>query len=303
MGSPIGRPLSPLDVVDDPVTPGAPPVPSTNPLDTLTPDGVLDLEPDRVILTQLSDESKYVEFDYNPEKVSLSRSAELHEKASIQASNNETALKLSGNLLLELHDVRFVGVDLQTRMEQLLAWTQGTPAVAAPAGDDVLPAIPSVPAGGDPGGRSTTMTPNNSPVSTGATGAAGATAAPNLEQLQFFWGKGTNRVVTVKDVNITYTKFGSDGVPLAATVTKITLQCYGPNRPGTNPTSGGLPGRSSHVLVSGESLVGLANSTYGSPRAWRALAEANGLDDPLRLAPGHPIYLPSPRELHQPGAV
>ena len=46
------------------------------------------------------------------------------------------------------------------------------------------------------------------------------------------------------------------------------------------------------VVRQGQTLAGIAAREYGDPRAWRAIAEANGLDDPLALAPGRHLVLP-----------
>jgi nucleoid-associated protein YgaU len=65
----------------------------------------------------------------------------------------------------------------------------------------------------------------------------------------------------------------------------------------TNPTSGGLPGRESHRVTAGENLQTISQRTYGSPSYWRAVADANGIDDPLSVRPGDLVSLPSPQEI------
>jgi nucleoid-associated protein YgaU len=105
--------------------------------------------------------------------------------------------------------------------------------------------------------------------------------------------------VTLRRLAVTYDRFSSAGLPLAAT-TNLQLQGFEIRYPAQNPTSGGLAGRASHTVVAGESLIGVATATYGTPRSWRAVAEANGLDDPLRLTPGRQLYLPSREELASP---
>ena len=51
-----------------------------------------------------------------------------------------------------------------------------------------------------------------------------------------------------------------------------------------NPTSGGVVGRRSVTIDAGDTLSAVAFAEYGNPNMWRALAEANNIDDPLRLA-------------------
>jgi len=47
------------------------------------------------------------------------------------------------------------------------------------------------------------------------------------------------------------------------------------------------------VFDAGDSLPAVAYREYGNPNLWRALAEANGVDDPLRLRPGTSLLVPS----------
>ena len=65
---------------------------------------------------------------------------------------------------------------------------------------------------------------------------------------------------------------------------------------GTNPTSGSEAGLRVHVLSEGETLHSVAWAEYGQARFWRALARFNEIDDPMRLALGTRLLLPSPRE-------
>ena len=65
----------------------------------------------------------------------------------------------------------------------------------------------------------------------------------------------------------------------------------------TNPTSGGITGQQSHTFTQGENLQNVATSRYGLPGAWRQLAEANGIDDPMRVRPGRQLAMPPPSEI------
>jgi nucleoid-associated protein YgaU len=47
------------------------------------------------------------------------------------------------------------------------------------------------------------------------------------------------------------------------------------------------------VVKRGQSLATIASAEYGDPRAWRIIADANGIDNPLRLAPGTRLLLPA----------
>jgi nucleoid-associated protein YgaU len=97
---------------------------------------------------------------------------------------------------------------------------------------------------------------------------------------------------------VTYERFTPDGKPIAAKATLRFNACsLPPTR--TNPTSGGLPGRRAHTLVAGENLQHVAVANYGRPGAWRALAAANGVENPLAVRPGTAIYIPALAELEE----
>ncbi len=49
------------------------------------------------------------------------------------------------------------------------------------------------------------------------------------------------------------------------------------------------------VVKRGQSLATIAAVEYGDPRAWRIIADANGIDNPLGLAPGTRLLLPARR--------
>lgn len=124
----------------------------------------------------------------------------------------------------------------------------------------------------------------------------GSATAAELPKLTFTWGTAISYKVTISSVVVTYERFTSSGQPVRAKV-KLTLQYEGDPPTGTNPTSGGIPGRRSHILVAGENLQHVAMASYGKPGAWRALAAANGIEDPLAVQPGTVIYLPARAEL------
>lgn len=125
--------------------------------------------------------------------------------------------------------------------------------------------------------------------------------ATQLPTLVFQWGPpvmGFSWECTMASLNVNYVRFGPDGIPSRAKVTMSLMEQ--PSLLGispTNPTSGGIAGRERHVVVEGESLVTIAQRTYGNPRAWRPLAAANGIDDPFRVSPGTVVYLPAYEEL------
>jgi nucleoid-associated protein YgaU len=111
----------------------------------------------------------------------------------------------------------------------------------------------------------------------------------------FGWGKKMSVTAFVKSVSAKYTLFKPDGTPVRAVVT-LDLQEIPGTTPKQNPTSGGFDVRTSHTVVSGDSLQSIAFQEYGDPNLWRAIATANGVTDPLRLRSGLRLLIPTPEE-------
>ncbi|WP_406495919.1 LysM peptidoglycan-binding domain-containing protein [Streptomyces sp. NBC_00846] len=112
----------------------------------------------------------------------------------------------------------------------------------------------------------------------------------------FHWGGLTGFPGYVSQVQAKYTLFTTSGVPIRA-VCQVTMEEISGDTPGQNPTSGALAARRVHRLGAGDSLPSLAQREYGDPAAWRVIAEANGIDDPMRLAPGQQLLLPALDEM------
>lgn len=51
--------------------------------------------------------------------------------------------------------------------------------------------------------------------------------------------------------------------------------------------------RKMRVVRSGDRIDNIAGEEYGNPEQWRAIAEANNLDDPADLVPGHVLVVPA----------
>jgi len=121
---------------------------------------------------------------------------------------------------------------------------------------------------------------------------------PQPQILKLQWG--SNHSLSefkgfLKSVSVKYTMFKPDGKPVRATA-NIALEEVPDEPKGTNPTSGSLPGRRTYVMAAGDSLHSVAYAEYGDPGLWRALAVFNGIDDPLRIAPGIRLLLPNADE-------
>jgi hypothetical protein len=94
------------------------------------------------------------------------------------------------------------------------------------------------------------------------------------------------------DASQRFTMFRRDGTPVRATLT-VRFQEY--TRIEIEITQGFFAGPPTlHTITSGETISSIATSYLGNPGDWRAIAEANGIDDPLNLPVGLPLQIPSP---------
>src|SRR5258708_6452035 len=113
--------------------------------------------------------------------------------------------------------------------------------------------------------------------------------------IKFDWGNKTqlgNFQGVITDLSVNYTVFAKDGTPLQAKV-DLTLECATALKPGTHPTSHAVDMRRLHTVVEGETIQSVAYAELGDPNYWRAIADVNGIDDPLRVRPGASLAIPS----------
>jgi hypothetical protein len=130
------------------------------------------------------------------------------------------------------------------------------------------------------------------------TSASISAKQPSTPWVVFQWGSFSTARFTayVSSVDVSYTLFGTTGVPIRATC-RVSLNEIPSKTAGQNPTSGALTARRVHRVVAGDSLQSLAWREYGDAAAWRTIAETNGIDDPSRLAPGTELMLPAAEEV------
>ena len=123
---------------------------------------------------------------------------------------------------------------------------------------------------------------------------AGSAKAPVV---MFMWGPNIIMPQAyITKVQITYERFFL-GNPVRATAA-VDLQAVPPPSPlpATNPTSGGIATRRTRTMIEGDTLASIAYEEYKDPNKWRALAEVNGIDDPMRVPTGTVIAVPDRRE-------
>jgi len=127
--------------------------------------------------------------------------------------------------------------------------------------------------------------------------AAGTRASP--PKVTFRWGAVDTFKAVCTSLTIAYQLFKPNGEPIRADV-KLQLKQAEPAstassssaNQGQNPTTRAVAGHGVHTVQDGDSLPSIAYRAYGDATRWRAIAEANDVDDPLRLRRGTPLMLP-----------
>lgn len=118
----------------------------------------------------------------------------------------------------------------------------------------------------------------------------GRTASPPW--VVFRWGDKISFPGYISSVTAKYTLFTPTGTPVRAScMIKIEEIRGEPAR--QNPTSGALVASHAHRVVAGDTLPSVAYRRYGDATAWRVLAEANDIDDPMRVPVGTTLLVPS----------
>jgi len=128
------------------------------------------------------------------------------------------------------------------------------------------------------------------------TPASLAERKPMPPKVTFSWGINDDPFTGyVQKVDITYKLFRM-GLPVRAEATVSMVEDTSALGP-TNPTSGGLAARRTHVMVSGDSLASISYGAYSNATLWRAIAEVNGIDDPSRIPVGTELLIPDLSEV------
>jgi nucleoid-associated protein YgaU len=96
----------------------------------------------------------------------------------------------------------------------------------------------------------------------------------------------------LKSVVVNYTVFRKDGTPVQAKV-DITIEGQPETIGGQNPTSHSVNSRRVQTMIEGDSLQSIAFRELGKAAYWRAIAELNGIDDPMRVTAGTVLLIPT----------
>lgn len=110
--------------------------------------------------------------------------------------------------------------------------------------------------------------------------------------VMFCWGSFQSQASHVKSVSAKFSMFQPTGIPLRSTCT-VQLEEGNDEDGSQNPTSGGVDSRHTHTMLAGENLASVAYQEFQKASLWRAIAATNGIDDPLRVAPGTVLLLPT----------
>jgi Contractile injection system tube protein/LysM domain len=119
--------------------------------------------------------------------------------------------------------------------------------------------------------------------------------------ITFTWGSTVTFKAVADSLSVQYLLFRPDGGPIRAQAKLSLIQVEkaqdkssgkGGGKGDNNPTTRALPGSGSHVVRDGDSLPSIAYTHYRNATRWRVIAEANGIDDPLRLRRGTTLAVP-----------
>jgi len=112
-------------------------------------------------------------------------------------------------------------------------------------------------------------------------------------EVAFEWGV-FRFVAVITKMTQKFTLFDKDGKPLRAQVEVTFTQHKDTNDyPRQNPTSGGGEIERVWRVVAGDRLDAISYAVYGDATRWRAIAEYNGVRDPLALAAGRQLVIPA----------
>src|SRR3954447_7587445 len=134
-------------------------------------------------------------------------------------------------------------------------------------------------------------------METGGGGGGGGGSVPPF--VTFRWGSVDLPKSIPVSLTIQHVLFHPNGEPIRAFVDlelaqaekASTASSAGADLP-QNPTTRALQGVRTHRMRAGDTLQGVAWSAYGDPPRWRAIAEANAIDDPLRVPRGTELTIP-----------
>jgi hypothetical protein len=121
-------------------------------------------------------------------------------------------------------------------------------------------------------------------------------------RVQFTWGHGLSFKAIVESVQQKVTLFNPLGVPLRATLSVAFREYKTLEEQVAELNLQSSDHVRARVVRRGDRLDRIAGDEYGDPTAWRVIADANRIADPLHLTPGTTLLLPPLDGPGQPGA-
>jgi hypothetical protein len=120
-------------------------------------------------------------------------------------------------------------------------------------------------------------------------GGGGGGSAPPF--VTFKWGSIESPKMVGSSLKVQFVMFRPNGEPARALVDLELTQAEQAQQ-GQNPTTRAIAGMRVHTVSDGDSLQSLAYTAYGDATRWRAIAEANSVDNPLKLRRGAQLTIP-----------
>lgn len=109
--------------------------------------------------------------------------------------------------------------------------------------------------------------------------------------LTFSWGSFSLRSV-LQRVSGRFTLFHPDGKPARATLSVTFKEVVDVEVLVRQPPTESADVAKTHAVRRGDTLSAIAGREYGDPTRWRAIAEANRIDNPRLLKPGEILRIP-----------
>jgi nucleoid-associated protein YgaU len=116
------------------------------------------------------------------------------------------------------------------------------------------------------------------------------THAPPICQIA--WGSFTLAAV-LDHVSGKFTLFLADGTPVRATLSVSFKEYIDVDKLVRVEPTHSADHRKTRVVRSADRIDIIAKEEYGDPGKWRPIAEANNMDDPEDLVPGHVLIIPA----------
>jgi hypothetical protein len=108
----------------------------------------------------------------------------------------------------------------------------------------------------------------------------------------FSWGRNFSFPAIIKSISIQFLLFLSDGTPVRARVSLGLEEAEDQDeRSPQNPTSQGRLGQKIHIVKPGDTIDRIAWQHYKDSKAWRFLADINGIDNPMKLRAGQTLAI------------